>query len=148
MLISCTNAREWMEWKYDFSFICRQMKFVHILYNICITILSLVIHVKLPCKCRGWMQYCMDFHSSINEWNMFMSNATNLQLMHYRIVLFCNYWILPIVLCYNLNSISVLLKGSNLSWNYFATNVHLWIVLFCAYYDWQWLFCIIKHAVT
>jgi len=27
----------------------------HILYNICIIILSLVIHVRLSCKCFGWM---------------------------------------------------------------------------------------------
>jgi hypothetical protein len=47
---------------------------------------------------------------------------------------------LLMVLCYDLNSINVI-PNCNLSicwWNYFATNVHLRMLLFCIYRNWQW----------
>jgi hypothetical protein len=82
---------------------------------------------------KKWIDY-MVFHWAFDEQNLLMSIAINLQLMRYWIY-FCDKWILPMVLSYNLNPIRVVLSY-NLSicwWNYFAINVHLWMELFCAY---------------
>jgi hypothetical protein len=102
------------------------------------------IMLQLGCPYKFLMQntmnkqsYYVTFHSSIEKLLMFI--AINLQLMHYQII---------VLQLMNFDNGSIfylelinLIINCNLSiywWNHFVTNVHLWMVLFCTYWNRQW----------
>ncbi len=118
-LVSHKNAYKQTDYQFGLSFI-HWHKFVLVLCNL----LTNYFMLNCPCQILAqmlWMNIIVHNFSFIHQWNMFVPIATNLQLMHYQIVLSCNYWILVMVLCFNLNLINVILN-CNLSiswWNYF-----------------------------